>query len=251
MRRKIPLLILSAAACLLLAQCGLERSITPWDAPTVTVPSIGKFVFTTGDNNYSGGVGTNSFFLGYELYYKAADSASTLSADISLADANELSSHQFQRMYLSSDVWEPASATAPAPLVKLIPASGDKVTVTLDFNKLTAHGLGMEEATASYEYPVGTPVTVNLRRALHSNAPQSSSDYQHFKRFNAFWNGDNDIYYPGIPLAGVLNEAALPAVILIYIYAYGYNIDTGSYVRSSLAGGIVNVSFYCWDEDTE
>jgi hypothetical protein len=253
LRVRIVFSALAGFALLCLAQCGLEQPYQPWDAPTNISSTGSTFSFATGADNVTT---STRLFLGYEVYYKIAASVSSLNSDdLNLTDPSQLSTHGFARMYLDTDTWGgPQANTANPPLLQPpTPAGGEQITLNFsNFNSTNLLPNFKVEAIASSSTSGFIP-TVNLRRAVHSQSSSTNEQY-HFKRWNAFWNGDSDVVpTPNNTQDGQPLFSGVTGIMVIYVYAYGRSLSDNNFLHeidSALTSGAyyITVNFYCYND---
>jgi hypothetical protein len=253
-RRKLPLFFLAGLSLVLLAQCGLERPLKPWDAPIPVTGISSYFVFTTGSDNHDT---ADRQFKGYEVYYKLAINSIDFHDhnDDSLTDPSQLTANGFNRLYSSNDTWQPPNTAYP-PLLVTVDALEPfgPYNITLDFNGIIPYDPNnpTPEATATSGSGLIVGEPLNLRRAVHSQAPTIGSiDYGHYKRFNAFYYTDPDAPSGALDVSDY-NGKQLSFWIYIYVYATGYNYnDLSREIKSPLCNlSCKSFTFYYSNEQS-
>jgi hypothetical protein len=220
--RRIAVTLILGLPLVLLAQCGLERSLAVWSIPAAgSTSTTGIFSFRTASDHDDD---LDRVFLGYEIYYKimATDSFPT-----NLTNANELAANGFKKLHLATDTWEPPQPATIPVITTNAPSKGNIYQVIIDFNTLemfaSKPSIAIDPDDTQY-WPA-----LYVRRDIEDHADTPGVDnYGNYKRFYEVYAGETDIdpaLIPGPPSQGT----QLYPWIALYVFAYGRSIATNSF----------------------
>jgi hypothetical protein len=218
MLKKLSVLILLIFPLVCVAQCGLERAITPWQAPVnATVTGSNIFSFYTQDKYIDD---STHEFKGFEVYYKVATDPSNFNP--ALTDANTLTSNGFTRINRTTD----STSSSAVPFIETTnPDIGIIYLVNLDFTNVAM--IGYPRASSS----IANFSPLEMRRSVFYpvGVGYSPSKEQHFKLFFECNIGDIDIPPDFFTAPGDLNlgESRL-RYVAIYVFAYGISLDSNT-----------------------
>jgi hypothetical protein len=220
--RKI--IIAAAIPCLLLlAQCGMERGLTPWSAPTFFQTSGTMYVFQANSDHQSDG--TTLIFMGYEVYYKIGLSQDAFSGDTNWHYVTELAQHGFKRLFSSTDTFFPAAAHMPL-IVTDNSAAVFPYEIYLDFTNI-----GIANPSYPKAYPSNPAYWSEYELRRNDHYLLGHTEYGAYKKFYEFYNGDTDI--PADAFLGKVQTTdkgtTISVWIALYVYAYGKSISSNSF----------------------